>query len=217
MTNLLLIRHGTNDLQKKHVLAGWTPGIHLNQEGREQAEALAKRLTSVEIAAVYTSPLERTLETAEIVAAPHKLQVSMREGLGEVQYGRWNGEPLERLRKRKMWRAVQFTPITVRFPGGEALREMQARVVAELEGLRAQHPKQTIAVVTHADVIKASVAHYVGLHLDLFQRLIVGPASLTVLSLGDTVPRLVCLNDTGHLPHSAGQDHGQEKTGRKGK
>jgi probable phosphoglycerate mutase len=217
MTNLLLIRHGVNDLQKKHILAGWTPGIHLNQEGREQAEALAKRLASVEIAAVYASPLERTLETAEIVASPHKLQVSICEGLGEVQYGRWSGEPLERLRKKKMWRAVQFTPITVRFPGGEALREMQARVVAELESLRTQHPKQTVAVVTHADVIKAGVAHYIGLHLDLFQRLIVGPASLTVLRLGDSVPRLVCLNDNGHLPRSAGQNHRQKKTGRKKK
>jgi probable phosphomutase (TIGR03848 family) len=214
MTNLLLIRHGTNDLQKQHVLAGWTPGIHLNQEGREQAKALARRLASVEIAAIYASPLERTFETAEIVAVPHKLQVSVRERLGEVRYGRWSGEPLERLRKRKLWRAVQFTPITVRFPGGEALCEMQSRVVAELESLRTQHSKQTIAVVTHADVIKASVAHYVGLHLDLFQRLIVGPASLTVLSLGDAVPRLVCLNDTGHLD-GVGQDKEQEKTGEK--
>jgi probable phosphomutase (TIGR03848 family) len=214
MTNLLLIRHGTNDLQKQHVLAGWTPGIHLNQEGREQAEALARRLAPVEIAAVYASPLERTFETAEIVAAPHKLQVSVREGLGEVRYGRWSGESLERLQKRKMWRAVQFTPITVRFPGGEALCEMQSRIVAELESLRTQHPKQTIAVVTHADVIKACVAHYVGLHLDLFQRLIVGPASLTVLSLGDAMPRLVCLNDTGHLG-GVGQDKHQEKTGGK--
>jgi probable phosphoglycerate mutase len=217
MTNLLLIRHGANDLQKKHVLAGWTPGIHLNQEGREQAEALARRLASVDIAAVYSSPLERTVETAEIVASPHKLQVSIREGLGEVRYGRWSGEPLERLRKKKMWRAVQFTPITVRFPSGEALREMQSRVVAELESLRAQHPKQTIAVVSHADVIKASVAHYIGLHLDLFQRLIVGPASLTVLSLGDPVPHLVCLNDNGHLSQSAGQNHRPKKTGRKKK
>jgi probable phosphomutase (TIGR03848 family) len=214
MTNLLLIRHGTNDLQKQHVLAGWTPGIHLNQEGREQAKALARRLASVEIAAIYASPLERTFETAEIVAVPHKLQVSVRERLGEVRYGRWSGEPLERLRKRKLWRAVQFTPITVRFPGGEALCEMQSRVVAELESLRTQHSKQTIAVVTHADVIKASVAHYVGLHLDLFQRLIVGPASLTVLSLGDAVPRLVCLNDTGHLD-GVGRDIEQEKTGEK--
>jgi probable phosphomutase (TIGR03848 family) len=215
MTNLLLIRHGTNDLQQKHILAGWTPGIHLSQEGREQAEALARRLAPVEIAAVYASPLERTLETAEIIAAPHELPVLVRERLGEVRYGRWSGEPLERLRRRKMWRAVQFAPITVRFPGGEALREMQARIVAEIEDLRTQHPKQTIAVATHADVIKAAVAHYVGLHLDLFQRLVVGPASLTVLSLVDSIPRLVCLNDTGHLPPGTEQNKEQEKTGRK--
>ena len=91
-----------------------------------------------------------------------------------------------------------------RFPGGEGLREMQTRVVSELEDLRARHAKQTVAIVSHADVIKAAVAHYVGLHLDLFQRLMVAPASLTVLELSNLVPRLVCLNDTGHLPPSAG-------------
>ena len=103
-------------------------------------------------------------------------------------------------RRRRLWRAVQFAPSMSRFPGGEGPREMQARVVSELEDLRAKHAKQTVAVVSHADVIKAAVAHYVGLHLDLFQRLVVAPASLTVLELSNPVPRLMCLNDTGHLP-----------------
>ncbi len=201
MTRLLLIRHATNDLQKDGVLAGWTPGVHLNQAGRAQAEALAQRLTPVEIEAIYTSPLERTRETAEIVAAPHELPVVAREGLGEVRFGRWTKEALEKLRRRRLWRAVQFTPSTMRFPGGESFYEMQTRIVAELERLRAKHPKQTIVVVSHADVIKAAVAHYAGVHLDLFQRLIISPASLTVLVLDGPMPRLVCMNDTGHLPH----------------
>lgn len=199
MARLLLIRHGSNDFQGGGTLAGWTPGVHLNQEGRDQAEALARRLSAVEIAAIYASPLERTLETAEIISAPHGLPVMVREGLGEVHFGRWTGEPLERLRRRRLWRGVQFTPSMVRFPGGESPREMQVRVVAELEDMRARHRQQTVAVVSHGDVIKAAVAHYVGLHLDLFQRLVVAPASLTVLELGGPMPRLICLNDTGHL------------------
>ncbi|MCP4537672.1 MAG: MSMEG_4193 family putative phosphomutase [Chloroflexi bacterium] len=199
MTRLLLIRHATNDLQKDGVLAGWTPGVHLSQAGRAQAEALAQRLATVEIKAFYASPLERTQETAEIVAAPHELPVVTRDGLGEVRFGRWTGESLDKLRRRKLWRAVQFAPSGARFPGGESFYEMQTRIVTELEALRGKHPKQTIAAVSHADVIKAAVAHYAGVHLDLFQRLIISPASLTVLMLEGPMPRLICMNDTGHL------------------
>ena len=193
-----LIRHGTNDLQEQGILAGWTPGIHLNHKGQAEAQALAQRLTPAKIEAVYSSPLERALETAEIVAGPHELQVVVREGLGEVRFGRWDGQPVERLRRRRLWRAGQIAPSTMRFPGGESPREMQARVVAELENLRSRHPQQIIAVVSHADVIKAAVAFYIGLPLDLFHRLVVRPASLTVLELGGPVARLLCLNDTGH-------------------
>jgi len=200
MTHLLLIRHGANDLQRDGMLAGCMPGVHLNREGRAQAEALAQRLAALEIEAIYASPLERALETAEIVAVPHRLPVVARERLGEVNFGDWTGEPLERLRQQELWRAVQLAPSRMRYPGGEAPREMQARVVAEIEDLWAAHPRQIIAVISHADVIKAAVAFYVGLPLDLFQRLVVGPASLTVLKLGDSTPRLVCLNDTGRLP-----------------
>ena len=206
MTRLLLIRHGVNDLQEKGVLVGWTPGVHLSAEGRAQAKALAKRLAPMEIAAVYASPLERTVETAEIVAEPHGLKVTTREGLGEVRYGRWTGESLERLRRRRSWRTVQFVPSRMRFPGGESLREVQARVVEELERLRSDHAKQAVAIVSHADVIKAAVAFYAGLPLDMFQRLMVFPASLTALVLDGPMPMLACLNDTGHLPllHGAG-------------
>ena len=206
MTYLLLIRHGSNDLHENGILAGWMPDVHLNEKGQAQAQALARRLAQIEIDAVYTSPLERAAETAEIIAAPQGLTVSVRDGLGEVRFGQWTGQPVERLRRRRLWRTVQLVPSTAHFPGGESIREMQARVVAELEDLQSTHREQTIAIVAHADVIKAAVAHYVGLHLDMFQRVTVGPASLTVLELGGSVPRLVCLNDTGHLPSSAGGD-----------
>jgi probable phosphomutase (TIGR03848 family) len=200
MTRLLLIRHGANDAQKSGVLIGWASGVHLNQVGRDQAQALAQRLASVEVAAVYASPLERTLETAEIVAAPHGLPVVVREELGEVRIGRWTGQPLEKLRKLRLWRKVQFVPSAMRFPGGESFQEVQMRAVAELERLCTEHPKQTVAVVSHADVIKAAVAYSIGLHLDLFQRLVIAPASLTVLELGGLMPHLLCLNDISHLP-----------------
>jgi probable phosphomutase (TIGR03848 family) len=199
MTHLYLIRHGINDLQESGILAGWMPGVHLSQKGQAQAQALARRLTSFKIEAVYASPLERTLETAQIIAAPHGLPVVVRESLGEVRFGRWDGQPMERLQRRRLWRAAQVTPSTSRYPGGESPREMQARAVAELEGLRARHPQQTIIVVSHADVIKAAVAFYIGLPLDLFQRLAVSAASLTMLELGGPMPRLGCLNDTSHL------------------
>jgi probable phosphoglycerate mutase len=157
-------------------------------------------LASTEIEAVYSSPLERTLETAEIVAAPHNLPVVVREGLGEVRLGRWTGQALEKLRKRRLWRKVQFVPSMMRFPGGESFLEVQSRAVAELEYLSSEHPEQTIAVVSHADVLKAAVAYAIGLHLDLFQRLVIAPASLTVLDLDGLMPRLLCLNDISHLP-----------------
>jgi probable phosphomutase (TIGR03848 family) len=200
MTRLLLIRHGTNDAHKDDILTGWTPGVHLNQVGQAQAQSLAQRLASVEIAAVYASPLERTMETAVAIAASHGLPVVVRENLGEVRIGRWTGQPLEKLRKRRLWHKVQFVPSVMRFPGGESFQEVQTRVVAELERLCVEHPRQTVAVVSHSDVIKAAVAYTIGLHLDLFQRLVIAPASLTVLELGGPMPHLLCLNDIGHLP-----------------
>jgi probable phosphoglycerate mutase len=205
MTRILLVRHATNDLSEAGVLAGWTPDVHLNTQGRAEAAALARRLSAATIDTVCSSPLERTVETAEILAGPHALPVQVREQLGEVRYGRWTGVALEKLRRRRLWRHVQFTPSTMRFPGGESVREAQARVVAELEELRAAHPDQTVVVVSHADIIKSAVAYYIGLHLDLFQRLVVQPASLSVLHLNGLSNHLECLNDTAHLPPDLGQ------------
>jgi probable phosphoglycerate mutase len=156
------------------------------------------------VAAVYTSPLERALETARIIAAPYQLEVQLREGIGEVHYGEWTGQSLKDLAKQDAWRVVQFYPSGAAFPGGETIRAMQARAVAELDAIVAAHPSQTVVAVSHADVLKAALAHYTGLHLDLFQRLVVSPASLSVLSFTPMGPRLICLNDTAHIP--------QEKT-----
>lgn len=197
-TQLLLIRHGLTDWVG-HRLPGWTPGVHLSEEGRQQANALAQRLASLPIEAIYASPLERTVETAEIIAAPHSLSVQLRENLGEVRIGEWTGQTVEELAKTEEWLAIQFYPSGVDIPGGETMHEMQARMVAELDAIRKAHPGATVAVVSHADVIKAAVAHYIGLHLDLFQRLVVYPASLTAFRFNKFGPRLVLFNDSGTI------------------
>lgn len=218
MTTLILVRHATNDWVKKGLLAGWTPGVHLNEEGRAQAQAVGRRLAVLKLAAVYSSPLERALETAQAVAEPQGLAVQMCEGVGEVQYGAWNGQPLRKLYKRPLWASVQVYPSGTRFPGGESIGEMQARVVAALEEIRAVHPQATVAVVAHADVIKAAVAYYAGVPLDLFQRLLVSPASVTMIRFSRFGPRLVLLNDIGKLPaeeaHQPRRRKRRSKSGR---
>jgi probable phosphomutase (TIGR03848 family) len=200
VTLLLLIRHGTNDWVHGR-LAGWTPGVHLNDEGRRQAVALATRLSFLSLDAIYASPLERTVETAQAIAAPRGLPLRLVEGLGEVKYGEWQGAELKELYKHELWPGVQFYPSGTRFPGGETLGEAQMRMVATLDSLRARHPKEIIAVVSHADIIKLAVAYYVGMHMDLFQRLEISPCSLTAIAFTPMGPRLVTYNDTGSLDH----------------
>jgi len=199
MMNLLLIRHAVNDWVGDR-LAGWTPGVHLNDEGQAQATALANRLASAPLTAVYSSPLERTMETAQPLAQAHGLAVEVRQGLGEAQYGDWTGRSLKELKDDELWPVVQVYPSGARFPGGESMREVQARIVAELDAIRDAHLGQTVAVVSHSDPIKMAVAHYAGLALDLFQRLTISPASVTAIAFTQYGPRLVCLNHTDPLP-----------------
>jgi probable phosphomutase (TIGR03848 family) len=200
VTTLLLIRHGANDWVHGR-LAGWTPGVHLNEEGRRQAATLAARLALLPIDALYSSPLDRTVETAQAIAGPRGLPLRLAEGLGEVRYGEWQGAELKELYKHELWPGVQFYPSGTRFPGGETLGEAQVRMVATLDALRAQHPKGVIAVVSHADIIKLAVAYYIGMHIDLFQRLEISPCSATALLFTRMGPRLLAYNDTGSLEH----------------
>lgn len=200
MTLLLLIRHGTNDWVHGR-LAGWTPGVHLNDDGRRQAVATAERLAFLPIDAIYTSPLDRTVETAQAIAGPRGMPLRLVEGLGEVKYGEWQGAELKELYKHELWPGVQFYPSGTRFPGGETLGEAQMRMVATLDGLRAQHPKGIIAVVSHADIIKLALAYYIGMHMDLFQRLEISPCSVSALAFTRMGPRLLTYNDSGSLEH----------------
>ena len=187
MMNVLLIRHAANDWVGER-LAGWTPGVHLNDEGRNQVAALVNRLADVPLAAIYSSPLERTVETARPVALAHDLPVHVREDLGEARFGQWTGRALKELQAEELWPVIQVYPSGARFPGGESLREVQARLVAELDTIRDNHAGQTVAVVSHSDPIKMAVAHYLGLSLDLFQRLTISPASVTAFAFPSPPP-----------------------------
>jgi probable phosphomutase (TIGR03848 family) len=200
VTTIVLVRHATTAATGKR-LGGWTPGVHLDDAGREQARAAGERLADLPLAAVYTSPLERTRETARAVARPHGLRARVRKGIGEVDYGDWTDQPLGQLRRRKLWATIQATPSRVTFPGGESIRGAQARAVDTVEALAAAHAGDTIVAVSHADVIKAVLAHYLGMHLDSFQRLVISPASASVLALPENgAPAVLTCNHHGPLP-----------------
>jgi probable phosphoglycerate mutase len=200
VTTLLLIRHGANDWVHGR-LAGRIPGVHLNDEGRKQAQALAERLADIPLDAIYTSPLDRTVETAQAIAAPRGMTLRIVEGLQEVDYGQWQGAELKELYKHELWPGVQFYPSGTRFPDGETLGEAQIRMVMTLDSLRARHPKGVIAVVSHADIIKLAIAYYIGMHIDLFQRLEIGTCSVTALGFTKMGPRLMAFNEVGSLQH----------------
>jgi probable phosphomutase (TIGR03848 family) len=200
VTILLLIRHGANDWVHGR-LAGRIPGVRLNDTGRQQAASLAARLISLPIEAIYTSPLDRTVETAQAVAGLRNQPLRIVENVQEVEYGEWQGAELKELYKHELWPGVQHYPSGTRFPNGETLGEAQNRMVAALDMLRGRHPKGMIAVVSHADIIKLAIAYYIGMHIDLFQRLEIGTCSVTALAFTPMGPRLLAYNDLGSLEH----------------
>ncbi|MEE9216388.1 MAG: histidine phosphatase family protein [Anaerolineales bacterium] len=193
MTVVYLIRHGQNDYVEQEKLAGWLPGVHLNNVGREQAVRVADALKSSKFQAVYSSPLERAAETAEAIAAAQGLEVVSLAGLGEINIGRWQGLSLRAARRRKLWPTIQHTPSLARFPEGESFLEAQSRIVDTLETIRPNH-SGAIACVSHADPIKLAIAHYVGMPIDSFQRLEIGPSSISELIIKDGSARLIRLN-----------------------
>ena len=204
----LLIRHGRTSSNASGTLAGWTKGVGLDEIGRAQAADLAQRLRGLPIRVVASSPLQRCVETAQIVAsALADVTVRTDERLGECHYGAWTGGSLQDLAKEPLWRTVQDHPSAARFPDsetfpGESIAEMQARglqAVREIDAeVNAEHgPRALWAVVSHGDVLKSILADAAGAHLDHFQRIVVGPASLSVVCYTDRRPFLVRLNDGG--------------------
>jgi len=193
---LFLIRHARADYRPGR-LYGWTPDVHLAPDGLEDAKRLGERLEPVRFKAIYASPLDRCRETAEAISAGRGLEIKSVDLLGEVQYGSWTGKSFKTLMRTKLWRTVQLHPSRATFPGGESLRAMQARGVEAIEDIRRRHRNGCVAVVSHADLLKAVVAHYLGMHLDLFQRIEIAPASVTLLTFWGDFPRLLRLSDSG--------------------
>lgn len=183
MTTILLIRHGENSTVGKR-LAGRLPGIHLNEKGRDQAEKLAQVLTGAPVKAIYSSPLERAVETAEPLARVLGLEIQIAPGLIEMAYGEWQGKTLKQLARRKLWKTVQEKPSQMRFPQGESFVEARDRVIAEIERIAAAHEEgDLVAAFSHGDIIRLAVSHYLGVPLDLFQRVGANPASISAVHI----------------------------------
>lgn len=202
MTTLVLVRHGTT--AATGVRLGGRTEAGLDERGVAQAKAAGERIADLPVKAVYASPLPRTWQTAEHVAAPFGLDVRAADGLLEVDYGRWTDRTLAQVARTKQWPVVQATPSLMAFPDGETIRDAQARAVTAVEGIVARHRRSVVVAVSHADVIKALVAFYVGQPLDMFQRLHVNPGSVTMLELSPGGrPTLLRFNDDGALDGSA--------------
>jgi probable phosphoglycerate mutase len=192
---LLLIRHAENEFVKTGKMAGRLPGVHLNERGRQQAVELADALRDVPIKAIYSSPLERAVETAEPIAAARKLELQLRPELMENDIGKWQGRSLKALSRTKKWKIVQRAPSRFTFPEGESFLQTQTRVITCLDEIAARHkPRDIVVAVFHADPIKMAVAYYLGMPLDHFQRLACDTASITVLYLNETGAHVMKLN-----------------------
>lgn len=200
-TLVLLVRHGLTPTTGRS-LPGRAKGLHLADAGREQAAVAAERIAALAtggrtVDAVYASPLERTRETAAPIAAAVGRKVQIERGLLECDFGEWTGAELKTLMKLPEWGTVQRAPSTFRFPGGESFTEMQTRIVGAIDKVRAAHPGGVVVCVSHADPIKAAVAHAMGTHLDLFQRIVISPCSVSAIAYHGGGPAVLTVNSTG--------------------
>ena len=196
-TVVLLVRHGQTPTTGK-LLPGRAPGLHLADSGIEQAQRAAERISALtKVDAIYSSPLERARETAAPIAAARGLKTRIDKGLLECDFGDWTGAELKSLMKLPEWNTVQRAPSTFTFPGGESFTAMQNRICGAIDRLRAAHPGGTIVCVSHADPIKAAVAHAMGTHIDLFQRIVIGTCSVSAIAYGMGAPVVLTVNSTG--------------------
>lgn len=203
MTTVLLIRHGRTAANTAGVLVGCSSGVELDETGVKQAAELATRLSGVPLRAIVTSPLRRCRQTAQplLAAQSNSCSFAVEQGLVECGYGEWTGKSLRELSKDKLWRTVQQQPSAVRFPGGESMAEMSARSIAAARAwdarIEAEHgPEAVWAAVSHGDVIKAIIADALGLHLDSFQRIVVDPASISIIRYTAARPYVITANST---------------------
>ena len=189
----LLVRHASHD-QLGRVLSGWTPGVHLNMAGRLEAGWLAGQLAESQAEAVYTSPLERCVETAEAIAAAIPCELRVRDELGEIRFGEWTGRSFADLEDDALWQQFNAHRSRVRIPGGETMADVQRRVVRQLENLQAHHRFGPVVVVSHRDVLRAAIAYFLGLSLDALLRFELAPASISVAAFEPDGPRVHALN-----------------------
>ena len=196
-TLFLLVRHGQTPTTGK-VLPGRATGLHLADAGQAQAQAAADRLAVLDrVDAIYSSPLERARETAAPIGRARSLKVGVDKSLQECDFGDWTGCELKKLMKLPEWSTVQRAPSTFRFPGGESFTEMQTRMIGAIDRLRIAHLGGVVVCVSHADTIKAVVAHAMGTHIDMFQRIVISPCSITAIAYSAGGPVVLTVNSTG--------------------
>jgi probable phosphoglycerate mutase len=218
MTTVFLVRHGLT-AQTGRVLYGRTPGIDLDDRGRTQAEELIERFDGVRVTAIYSSPLERCVQTVEPLAAARRLSVRTDDALVEMDAGGWTGKTLRQVRRAKAWDTVQRSPSSFAFPGGEAFDAAQARAVSAIERMARRHRRGAVLVATHGDIVRIAIAHFAGTPLDAFQRIVIDTAGVSVIELGGPRPHIVLVNDTGglsrfrvaHAPPWDGHGHDRAK------
>ncbi len=201
MATVILVRHGRTSANASGILAGRTAGVKLDETGREQTKRLAERLAGVPLAAVVSSPLERCRQTARAIAGARSASVKMlgERGITECDYGEWQGRPLKDLAKEPLWKTVQTQPSAAEFPGGESMAAMQARSVSAVRRhdavIEREHgPGAVWVAVTHGDIIKSVLADALGMHLDLFQRINVDPASVSIIRYTGSRPYVLATN-----------------------
>jgi probable phosphoglycerate mutase len=195
MSLILLIRHGETDFVKEGKLAGRIPKVHLNEKGQREAIDIADALKEIPLSAIYSSPMERAIETAEPIAKVKEIKIDLVEELIETDIGDWKGQELKKVGKLPEWKIVQNSPSRFRFPGGESFQEEQTRLIGALEKINDQHkPNDLVVIVSHADPIKLIISYYLGMPLDHFQRLACSTGSLSIIKLDKGGAALLGLN-----------------------
>ena len=198
MTRFFLIRHATNDTVGK-LLAGRKKGVELNQSGLQQANEIAQRLRQVRLDAIYSSPLERAVQSAKPLAASNGLSINISSYFLEVDFGDWTGKSFEDLKNDKQFSLFNTFRSVTRIPNGETMLEAQQRIVSGLTNVAQEFPSGNVAIVSHADMIKAAIAWFAGIHLDLFQRIEISPSSISIIDLFPETARIFLLNHQGSI------------------
>jgi probable phosphomutase (TIGR03848 family) len=198
MAKILLIRHATNDTVSKRIAAR-VAGVHLNEEGNQQANAIAERLTHLKISAIYSSPLERAIETAAPLASKLNLPINKHGGLLEIDFGEWTNKTIDELKTIALFHQFNSFRSGTRIPGGETMAEAQLRIIKCMDELNQIHHNDIIALFSHADMIKSAIAYFAGINIDFLHRIEISPASVSAIQIFDAGAEISLLNHTGNI------------------